>query len=152
MSSNTVKIKYFSADYPHLGEVDKAQSEWVDLYTDESVTIDQFDSAFVKLGVAMQLPAGYEAIIAPRSSMFKKYGVILSNSIGVIDNSYSGDNDQWQANLIALRPDVVIPRHERLLQFRLVKTMPAGHDDFSFETVDHLEGPDRGGFGSTGHN
>ena len=100
----------------------------------------------IPLGVAMKFDPEYEAILAPRSSTFKKYGILQTNSIGVIDHTYCGDNDQWMLPVYAVR-DTVIPANTRIAQFRLQKRMPS---DIVFETVEKLTSPDRGGFGSTG--
>ena len=94
----------------------------------------------------MQLPQGYEAILAPRSSTFKRYGLLQSNSIGVIDSTYNGDDDIWMYPAIALR-DTIIHKNDRICQFRIVKKMP---DDLELKTVEILGNEDRGGFGSTG--
>lgn len=149
--SKQVEIKYRNADTPRLNLVNKSKSEWVDLYTSEEVTIKAFDSQLVDLGVAMKLPDGYEAIIAPRSSLFGKHHVILANSIGIIDEAYCGDEDYWKANLIAFK-DTVIPAHTRILQFRIQPTMFTSGQDMNFKEVEHLDNVSRGGFGSTGDN
>lgn len=146
-----IEIKYFDETMPKLGSVDKASDEWVDLYTATDIRIKALASGLVGLGIGMRLPDGYEAHIIPRSSLFKKHHVILSNSMGLIDNSYSGDNDEWKANLIAFE-DTFIPAHTRILQFRIVPTMKKLGDDIVFETVSKLDDKDRGGFGSTGQN
>ena len=99
----------------------------------------------IPLGVGMQLPDGYEAHIVPRSSTFKKYGIIQTNHFGVIDGSYCGDNDQWMFPAYATR-DTLIHANDRICQFRIVQNQPP----IEFETVEHLASPDRGGFGSTG--
>ena len=101
----------------------------------------------IPLGVAMELPEGYEAHIVPRSSTFKKWGVIQTNHMGVVDFSYRGDQDQWRFPALAVR-DTVIHKNDRICQFRIVENQPK----LNFETADHLENPDRGGFGSTGSN
>lgn len=99
----------------------------------------------------MQLPEGYEAIIAPRSSTFKRYHIICPNSIGIIDNSYNGDNDQWHFLVYALE-DTLIPFDERICQFRIQENQHVGNVyvcNEMFDIVDKLENPDRGGIGST---
>ena len=93
----------------------------------------------------MKLPDGYEAHIVPRSSTFKKWGILQTNHMGVIDNSYSGDNDVWGMPVLAMR-DTVIHKNDRICQFRIVKKM----GKVELIEVDHMEGNDRGGFGSTG--
>ena len=99
----------------------------------------------IPLGVAMELPDGYEAHVVPRSSTYKNYSVIQANHMGVIDNSYCGDDDQWMFPAIAFQ-DTNIPKGTRICQFRIVEKQPP----VQLETVAHLTGPNRGGFGSTG--
>ncbi len=93
----------------------------------------------------MQLPQGYEAHIAPRCSTFLKFGILQTNSVGVVDNSYCGDNDIWGMPALAMR-DTVIEKGDRICQFRLMKQM----EPVSFVAVEHLSDENRGGFGSTG--
>ena len=97
------------------------------------------------LGVAIALPEGYEAHIVPRSSTFKNYGILQTNSMGVVDYTYRGDGDQWRMPAYATR-DVTIEKNARICQFRIMKNQPR----LTFTKVEHLDGPDRGGFGSTG--
>ena len=99
----------------------------------------------IPLGISIELPEGYEAHIAPRSSTFKNWGIIQTNSVGVIDNSYCGDNDIWMMPVYATR-FTKIKKNDRICQFRIVEKQP----HLEFETVDHLGNEDRGGFGSTG--
>ena len=99
----------------------------------------------IPLGIAMELPAGYEAHVVPRSSTFKNYGIIQTNSMGIIDETYCGDNDQWFFPAYALR-DTVIHINDRICQFRIMEHQPA----FEFMAVDMLTNEDRGGHGSTG--
>ena len=99
----------------------------------------------IPLGIAIELPHGYEAHVVPRSSTFKNFGVLQVNSMGVIDETYCGDNDQWFMPVLAVR-DTKICVNDRICQFRIMEHQPA----LTFEQVDHLEGADRGGFGSTG--
>ncbi len=101
-------------------------------------------NVLLPLGIAMELPKGYEAIVAPRSSTYKKYGIVQTNSIGVIDNSYCGDNDQWRMP-VYFTQDVVIPKGSRIAQFRIQAKQP----EINFITVESLGNTDRGGFGST---
>lgn len=119
--------------------------EWVDLHTAEDVSLKALEYKTISLGVSMELPEGYYAHIVPRSSAFKKHGVIMTNSIGVIENSYKGDNDVWGFPALAMR-DTFIPKGTRLCQFRLEKQA----DPIEFVEVDKLGNKDRGGFGSTG--
>lgn len=166
-----IKIKYFSKDYPRLEKI--AVGDWIDLRVDRleyikrtkhkvNTTITNIireidlkkdtkleykkgDIIKFGLGVAMELPEGYEAEIRPRSSTFKHWGLIQTNSVGTIDNSYKGDNDEWQIEFIAMR-DGSINRFDRVCQFRIWEKQP----EFDFIEVDKLGNDDRGGFGSTG--
>ena len=141
----TIKIKY------HTNEIDKikeiAVGDWIDLRAAETVLLHKGDFALISLGVSMKLPDGYEAHIVPRSSTFKKWGILQTNSMGIIDNSYSGTNDIWRFPALAVR-DTVINKNDRICQFRIVKRQPT----VEFEEVDTLDAVDRGGFGSTGAN
>lgn len=139
-----IKIKYLSKDIPHLKPL--AVGDWIDLYAAEDVFIKQGEYANIPLGVAMQLPVGYEAIVAPRSSTFKRYGIIQTNGIGIIDESYNGDDDEWCLPVYALKGDVFILRGTRICQFRLFKHQPS----CLFDEVTILGNKNRGGFGGTG--
>ena len=138
----TIYIKYLD-NMPKLQKTDKG--DWIDLYTYEEVTLKSGELAYISLGVAMELPEGFEAITAPRSSTFKKWGVLQANSIGVIDNSYRGDSDIWAFPAYATR-DVTIPAHTRLCQFRIQKCQP----NIQFHSVSTLGNENRDGLGSTG--
>lgn len=140
-----IKIKYFTDIEPveYIGGENK--SNWIDLRCAEDVDLKAGEFKLIPLGVGMILPEGYEANIVPRSSTFKNYGVIQTNHYGVIDNSYSGDNDQWRFPAYATR-DVHISKNDRICQFRINKIQPT----IEFETVEHLNDTDRGGFGSSG--
>lgn len=140
----TVKIKYFTDKIEHLKLIDD-KSDWIDLRAAETITLKAGEYKMIPLGVAMKLPDGYEAHIVPRSSTFKHFGILQTNHQGVIDNSYSGDNDQWMFPALAVR-DTVIHINDRICQFRIMKKQPA----FIFEEVSYLDSTDRGGFGSTG--
>lgn len=140
-----IKVKYFDDKFESLESIEKG--DWVDLRAAEDIALEKGDFAFVPLGIAMEIPKGYEAHIVPRSSTFKKWGIIQTNSIGIIDNSYSGDNDQWMMPVLAMR-NTYIAKGDRICQFRVMENQPK----LSFLRVDKLEGPDRGGFGSTGTN
>jgi len=137
-----IKIKYLDG-MPRLQKIEKG--DWIDLYTYEETTLHAGERKYISLGVAMELPQGYEAIIAPRSSTFKKWGVLQTNSIGVVDNSFCGDSDIWAFPAHAVH-DVVIPKHTRLCQFRIQKRQP----DINFTVVESLGNTNRSGFGSTG--
>lgn len=139
-----IKIKYFTDKIDKLAYID-GKSDWIDLRASEEVTLKQGEFAMVPLGVAMELPKGYEAHIVPRSSTYKNFGVIQANHCGVVDGSYCGDNDMWRMPVIAMR-DTQIHVNDRICQFRIMKNQP----EILFEEVEHLEGKDRGGFGTTG--
>lgn len=142
MEVETIKIKYHN-DIRPLEILDNG--DWIDLRAAEDVNLEKGDFRLISLGVSMKLPEGYEAHIVPRSSTFKHWGIIQANHMGVIDNSYCGDNDIWKFPAIATR-DAVIYKNDRICQFRIMKKQPR----ISFDTVEHLNGPDRGGFGSSG--
>lgn len=136
------KIKYIR-DIEPIKTI--AQGDWIDLRAGETVELKAGEYAMIPLGIAMELPKGYEALVLPRSSTFKKYGVILVNSMGVIDESYCGDGDEWNFLAYALR-DTVIPKNERICQFRIIGHQPT----LELITVDTLGNVNRGGIGSTG--
>ena len=142
MEVETIKIKYHN-DIRPLEILDSG--DWIDLRAAEDVNLEKGDFRLISLGVSMKLPEGYEAHIVPRSSTFKHWGIIQANHMGVIDNSYCGDNDIWKFPAIATR-DAVIYKNDRICQFRIMKKQPC----VRFDTVEHLNGPDRGGFGSSG--
>ena len=119
--------------------------DWIDLRAAETVTLRQGEYRAVSLGVSMKLPAGYEAHVAPRSSTFKRWGVLMVNGVGVIDESYCGDGDVWAFPAYAVR-DTVIEKGDRICQFRIFEVQPA----VEFEECEALSDVDRGGFGSTG--
>ena len=139
-----IQIKYFTDQIEKLRYID-GKSDWIDLRAAEDVTLKQGEFKLIPLGVAMKLPKGYEAHIVPRSSTFKNFGIIQTNHQGVVDESYCGDNDQWYMSAYAVR-DTQIHVNDRICQFRIMEHQPA----VEFEQVDHLQGEDRGGFGSTG--
>ena len=137
-----IKVKYHSNIYP----LEKRENgDWIDLRVAEDVSMKAGEFKIISLGVSMQLPDGYEALIVPRSSTFKNWGVLQTNHCGVIDNSYCGDNDIWMFPALATR-DVFIEKNSRICQFRIQQKM----QNVSFETVDNLGNPDRKGFGSSG--
>jgi len=129
----------------HGNPMPESYGEWVDLFTSEDVKLDTLEFAIIPLGVSMELPKGYYAHIVPRSSTCKKWGVIMANSMGVIENSYCGDDDTWGFPAVAIKP-TEIPKGTRICQFRLVKQA----DAIEFEQVERLDNPNRGGWGSTG--
>ena len=119
--------------------------DWIDLRAAETVTLHKGEAKIISLGISMELPEGYEAHVVPRSSTYKKWGITMVNSVGIIDNSYNGDNDIWGFPARADR-DTVIHHGDRICQFRIVKKQP----EISFAPVESLGNHDRGGFGSTG--
>ena len=144
-----IKVKYFKNRSGFMvnaiTKIDKG--DWIDLRSNENISLRKGDFVLIPLGVAMELPEGYEAHLAPRSSTFKKWGIIQVNSVGVIDESYKGDNDQWMMPVYATR-DAFINRNERIAQFRIMKKQP----EIDFIEVETLSNEDRNGFGSTGVN
>lgn len=141
-SDLTIDIKYL----PNAHPLEKIEvGSWIDLYTYEETTIRQGEQKYINLGVAMKLPEGYEAIMAPRSSTFKNWGITQTNSIGVIDSSYCGDNDIWMFPAHATKT-VTIPAGTRICQFRIQEEQP----NIKFNVVESLGTEDRGGLGSTG--
>ncbi len=139
-----IRIKYFSEEIEKLRFID-GKSDWIDLRSAIDVELKKDEFKLIPLGVGMQLPEGYEAHVVPRSSTYKNFGVIQTNSMGVIDESYCGDNDQWFFPAYALR-DTKISVNDRICQFRIEKKQP----EIMFEEVESLGNPDRGGIGSTG--
>ena len=143
--TDSIKIKYFDHEIDKIEVLDKG--DWIDLRAAKDMHFDQFEQKLIPLGVAMQLPEGYEAHLLPRSSTYKNFGIIMANSMGIIDNSYCGDNDQWMFNAIALR-ETMVHKNDRICQFRIMKKQPT----IKFDIVEKLGNDDRGGFGSTGIN
>lgn len=138
----TIKIKYHDDILP-IDMYDNG--DWIDLRSAKDIDMSSGDFRLISLGVSMQLPEGYEAHIVPRSSTYKHWGIIQANHMGVVDNSYCGDDDIWKFPAIAIR-DTTIFKNDRICQFRIVKKQP----EFEFEEVDYLDGPNRGGFGTSG--
>lgn len=138
-----IKVKYFNKDLTRLSKI--TQGDWIDLRAAKTVYLQEGEFSLIPLGVAMELPEGYEAHVVPRSSTFKNFGIIETNSMGVIDESYKGDNDQWFFPAYALR-DTAINFNERICQFRIVEKMP----EVELIEVEQLGNDDRGGHGSTG--
>lgn len=138
-----IKVKYHDAD---IGKIEKIPvGDWIDLRAAETVYMDAGDFKVISLGISMKLPEGYEAHVLPRSSTFKKWGIIMTNSMGVIDESYCGNNDVWGFPALAMRPTTIY-KGDRICQFRIMKKMP----EVTFTEVNNMEDADRGGFGSTG--
>lgn len=139
----TIKILYHTDFDEPIKSIDKG--DWIDLKSARDYTYKKGDFFMINLGISMELPKGYEALLLPRSSTFKKYGVLLVNSVGCIDNSYHGNDDVWMFPAYALR-DGYINKNDRIAQFRILKNQPT----IEFETVTNLDNESRGGFGSTG--
>ena len=139
-----IKIKYFTDKIDRLCYID-GKSDWVDLRAAETVKLKAGEFKLIPLGVAMQLPNGYEAHVVPRSSTFKNFGIIQTNSFGIIDESYAGDTDEWKMPVYATR-DAIIHVNDRICQFRICEHQP----QIVFNEVEHLSDKSRGGFGSSG--
>lgn len=139
-----IKIKYFTEEIEKLRYID-GKSDWIDLRAAKDITLKAGEFALIPLGIAMELPKGCEAHVVPRSSTFKNFGIIQTNSMGIIDESYCGDNDQWFFPALAMR-DTEIHVNDRICQFRIMTHQPA----FNFEETMVLGHEDRGGHGSTG--
>jgi len=146
MSTETIKIKYLNDQVERLRYID-GKSDWIDLRAAEDVTLKKGEFKLIHLGVAMQIPEGYEVHIVPRSSTYKTWGIIQANHMGVVDESYCGPNDWFRMPVIAMR-DTEIKKNDRICQFRIQKHQPK----IVFDEVEELTGKDRGGFGTTGTN
>ncbi len=141
-----LRIRYLSDKIEKLRYID-GKSDWIDLRAAEDISLKKGEFKLIPLGIAIALPEGYEAHVVPRSSTFKTWGILQSNSCGIIDESYCGDNDQWMMPVYATR-DTEIHINDRICQFRIFEHQKA----FTFTEVDHLGNEDRGGFGSTGRS
>ena len=142
--TKNIKIKYFTDKIEKLAYIG-GKSDWVDLRSAEDVTLKKGEFKLIPLGIAMELPKGYEAHVVPRSSTYKNFGVIQTNHMGVIDETYCGDNDQWFMPVLAMR-DTRIHVNDRICQFRIMEHQP----ELVFEETEILGHADRGGHGSTG--
>lgn len=138
-----IEIKYFDSDMLKIRKIHNG--DWIDLRVAETVELKAGEYRLLRLGVGMILPNGYEAHVVPRSSTPSKFGIMCANSIGIIDNSYCGDKDEWKFPAVAIR-DTKIEKGDRIAQFRIVKNQPR----IRFKTVFHLKEISRGGIGSTG--
>ena len=138
-----IKIKYHDTELQKNEKI--PQGDWVDLRCAGDVHLNAGDFKIISLGVSMKIPSGYEAHLAPRSSTFKKWGIMQTNSVGVIDESYCGNEDVWGMPVYATR-DIDIKKNERICQFRIIEKMP----ELTFCEVDNMENENRGGFGSSG--
>jgi dUTP pyrophosphatase len=155
-----IQIKYHDDELIKLEKLEVG--DWVDLRAAEDVFVSKGEMKMISLGVSMKLPTGYEAHVAPRSSTYKTWGIIQANGIGIIDNSYCGDEDIWHFPAVCLDAKELykdpktgkfhagtwIHKNDRICQFRIVKKQPT----LEFEEVEQLGNANRGGFGSTGVN
>ena len=138
-----ITILYHKKQMSRIEKISKG--DWIDLRLAETVTLKKGEYQLLSLGVSIKLPKGYEALVAPRSSTFKNYGILLANSIGIIDETYCGNNDIWRFPALATR-DITIPADTRIAQFRIIKHQPK----IEFIIADKLRNSNRGGIGSTG--
>lgn len=140
-----ILVKYHDKD---LGKIEKIPvGDWIDLRAAERVDLEAGQFRIISLGISMKLPEGYEAHVVPRSSTFKKWGILQTNNVGIIDESYCGENDVWKLPVLAMRQTTIF-KGDRICQFRIVKKM----QEVQFTEVDRMVDEDRGGFGSTGMN
>ena len=144
LTKKKIEIKYFNGT-KELRKIDVG--DWIDLSAAGNVNLKAGEYCLIRLGVAMKLPKGYEAIIVPRSSTFKKYHLFQTNGVGIIDGSYCVDNDEWCMPVMAVKNTVIL-QGDRICQFRIQKKQ----SQIKFIKKEHLDGKDRGGFGSTGRN
>lgn len=145
---NNIKldVMYHNPDLIPINLLEKG--DWIDLRAAKEYKLFSGEFYLIDLGISIKLPEGYEAHIVPRSSSFKNWGIIQTNGIGIIDNSYCGENDVWMMPVLATKgADIHV--NDRVCQFRIVKKMP---NNISINTVEHLDTENRGGFGSTGTN
>lgn len=139
----TIKVKYHDPDLPKITEIEKG--DWIDLRAAERVCLFKGDFRAINLGVSIEIPEGYEALLVPRSSTFKTWGIIQTNAIGIIDESYCGDDDVWMMPVYATR-ETIIEKGDRICQFRIIKHQP----DLDIKEVESLGNDNRGGFGTSG--
>lgn len=141
--SKTIIVQYLDDTIERLQKIEKG--DWIDLRSAYDYVIPKGQFMLIHLGVAMKLPDGYEGHLVPRSSTYKKYGIIQANHQGVVDNSYCGPNDWWYFPAIALNQDAHIKKGERICQFRIMEKQP------EIEFIEgQMQDKNRGGFGSTG--
>lgn len=138
-----IQIKYFDNEIDKIEKISKG--DLIDLRSAETVELKKGEFHLIPLGIGMKLPSGYKANVYPRSSTYKNFGIIMANSVGQVDASYCGENDQWMFPAIALR-DTTINKNDRICQFEIQKIQP----EIEFEEVEHLDEVSRGGIGSTG--
>ena len=146
-----LKIKYFN-NAKRLEKISKGN--WIDVYANEDIFVIKNQSKTIPLGFALELPKGWEGHLAPRSSTFNMWGIIQTNSIGVVDDTYIGDDDQWCMPVYCIEPKSYsngvagtwIRKGDKIGQFRIMEVMP----NIEFEEVEKLDNKNRGGFGTTG--
>ncbi|WP_283697633.1 dUTP diphosphatase [Clostridium perfringens] len=150
-----IRIKYFEGA-TKLKKITKGN--WIDVYSNKDILIEEGERAMIPLGFALELPEGWEGHLAPRSSTFKTWGIIQTNSVGVVDDTYIGDNDQWHMPVYCLQgkdiesengkevKGIWIRKGDKIGQFRIMEIMP----EIQFEEVESFGNKDRGGFGTTG--
>lgn len=156
MLNMKIRIKYFE-DAVKLKKITKGN--WIDLYANKDLFVKVGERAMIPLGFALELPKGWEAHLAPRSSTFKTWGIIQTNSVGVVDDTYIGDNDQWHMPVYCLegkstekssdgieKEGTWIKKGDKVAQFRIMEVMP----EIEFQEVESFGNADRGGFGTTG--
>ena len=143
--SNPLETITLQCAGPHCKPVVQPNGDWIDLALEHEEVLHAGHSKKLSLGVAMKLPEGYEAHIIPRSSTFTRWGILLVNSMGLIDNSFCGPQDIWTFHAFAM-VDITIPAGTRICQFRITKKQP----EIVFDFVPRLHGDNRGGYGSTG--
>lgn len=138
-----VKIKYHTDTLVRVSKLE--QGDWIDLRAAANIEMEKGKQYLVPLGISMKIPYGFEAHVVPRSSSYKNYKVIQTNGIGILDNSYCGDGDQWFWPVIAMENTFIV-ENDRVAQFKIVPRMPI----VEFLEVAQMEDADRGGHGSTG--
>lgn len=142
----TSEIKILRVKFHDQIYIIEKHGDWFDLKTSEDVKMERGDFKYISLGVSIELPKGYEAIIAPRSSTFKKYGIIMANSIGIVDEDYNGDDDIWHFPAFCVWRETYIPEGTRICQFRIIEHQP----EIAFAISSELCNENRGGLGSSG--
>lgn len=140
IDTKILRIKFTNEIY----NIEK-HGDWFDLRNIEEIKMERGDFKYISLGVCIELPKGYEAVIAPRSSTFKRFGIFMPNSLGIIDEDYKGDNDIWHFPAYCLWRETTIPEYSRICQFRIIQHQP----DLAFIISSELNNSDRGGLGST---
>lgn len=138
-----ILVKYERDDTKRLEKIE--QGDWIDLYSDDDYALGPGDFKLINLGVIIKLPTGHEGYLLPRSSTFKNFGIIQTNGMGIVDESYCGPTDVWRMPVIAMR-NTTIKRGDKIAQFRVTKKMP----EVKFEEIKIVTEQNRGGFGSTG--